>query len=153
MIERARTALGELAHVRGVRAAVLASESDGMAAASVASVGVAEDALAAFAMALFRRARMANAAAGYGATRFLALDAAHGRLYVAACGDLGSIEREEACGASRGRVRHPRAAERTPWQMPPAHPRRRRPRRSQPPYRRFRTRHGRAHAADVRQLA
>jgi predicted regulator of Ras-like GTPase activity (Roadblock/LC7/MglB family) len=91
VIERARTALGELARVRGVRAAMLASESDGMAAASVASVGVAEDALAAFAMALFRRARMANAAAGYGATRFLALDAAHGRLYVAARGDLGVI--------------------------------------------------------------
>jgi predicted regulator of Ras-like GTPase activity (Roadblock/LC7/MglB family) len=87
----AKTALGELARVRGVRAALMASESDGLAAASVAAVGVAEDALAAFAMALLRRARMANAAAGYGDTQFLALDASRGRLYVAARGDLGVV--------------------------------------------------------------
>ena len=104
MIARAQTALGELARVRGVRAALLSSESDGLAAASVASVGVDEHALAAFAMALFRRARMATAAAGYGTTHFLALDAANGRLYVAARGDLGVVVLGEA-DANTGLIR------------------------------------------------
>ena len=54
-----------------------------MAAATVAAVDVDADALAAFATALFDRTRLANAAAGYGDTRHLSLDAEHGRLFVA----------------------------------------------------------------------
>ena len=79
-----REALGTLARMRGVRSALLATEHDGLAAAAISVVGVDEDALAAFAMALLRRARLANGVAGYGETHFLALDADRGRLFVAA---------------------------------------------------------------------
>ncbi len=96
--------LSELARVRGVRAALLATESDGLAAAGVAQTGVPEDALAAFGMALLRRARLANEAAGYGTTSFVALDAEHGRLLVAARGDLAIVvlaERDAGTGLVR----------------------------------------------------
>lgn len=86
-----RAVLSELARVRGVRSALLAMEGDGLAAAGISSVGVDEDALAAFAMALLRRARLANEAAGYGETRFLALDAERGRLFVAAAPDVALV--------------------------------------------------------------
>src|SRR5262245_28054495 len=66
--------LGTLATLPGVRAAVAATRSDGMAAATVAVADVDADALAAFATALFDRTRLANEAAGYGETRHLALD-------------------------------------------------------------------------------
>jgi len=86
-----REALGTLAAMPGVRAALAATESDGLPAAAVAAVGVDTDALAAFATALFHRTRLANAAAGYGETRHLSLDAEHGRLFVAANGDLALV--------------------------------------------------------------
>ena len=81
-------ALGGLAALPGVRAAVAATESDGLPAATVVAADVDADVLAAFATALFHRTRLANAAAGYGTTRHLVLDAQHGRLLVAASGDL-----------------------------------------------------------------
>ena len=82
----------DLARVRGVRAALLTSESDGLPAVAVSVVGVDEEALAAFAMALLHRSRLANEAAGYGDTRFIALDAAQGRLFVAAhAGDVALV--------------------------------------------------------------
>jgi predicted regulator of Ras-like GTPase activity (Roadblock/LC7/MglB family) len=84
VIAEPRAALGVLARLRGVRSALLATEDDGLPVAAVSAVGVDEDALAAFAMALLRRARLANRAAGYGETHFLALDAERGRLCVAA---------------------------------------------------------------------
>jgi predicted regulator of Ras-like GTPase activity (Roadblock/LC7/MglB family) len=84
-------ALGSLAAIPGVRAAVAATQSDGLSAATVAAVGVDTDALAAFATALFQRTRRANDAAGYGETRHVSLDAQHGRLFVSAQGDLALI--------------------------------------------------------------
>lgn len=96
--------LSEVARIRGVRAAVLASERDGLAAASVAAVGIDIDALAAFGMAIFRRARLANEAAGYGATHFVVLDAERGRLFVAAAPELSVVvlaEREAGAGLIR----------------------------------------------------
>jgi predicted regulator of Ras-like GTPase activity (Roadblock/LC7/MglB family) len=104
MSERAEQTLAELARLRGIRAALLATESDGLAAASVAAVGVAVDVLAAFAMALLRRARLANRAAGYGGTRFLVLEAEGGRLFVAARGDLGVVVLSEQ-DANTGLIR------------------------------------------------
>ena len=83
--------LGELAALPGVRAALAATESDGLPVASVAAVDVDADALAAFATALFHRTRLANAAAGYGETRHLSLDAEHGRLFVAMTGDIALV--------------------------------------------------------------
>jgi predicted regulator of Ras-like GTPase activity (Roadblock/LC7/MglB family) len=96
--------LGELAALPGVRAALVATESDGLAAATVAAADVDADALAAFATALFQRTRLANAAAGYGETRHLSLDAERGRLFVAATGDVALVvlaDREAGAGLLR----------------------------------------------------
>ena len=84
-------ALGTLAALPGVRAALAATSSDGLPAATVAAVDVDTDALAAFATALFHRTRLANAAAGYGETSQLSLDAEHGRLFVAANADIALV--------------------------------------------------------------
>lgn len=97
-------ALGSLAAIPGVRAAVAATRSDGLSAATVAAVGVDTDALAAFATALFERTRRANDAAGYGETRHLSLDAEHGRLFVSAHGDIALVllaERDAGAGLLR----------------------------------------------------
>jgi predicted regulator of Ras-like GTPase activity (Roadblock/LC7/MglB family) len=96
--------LGMLAAMPGVRAVVAATRSDGLPAATVAAVGVDADALAAFATALFQRTRRANEAAGYGETLNLALDAQHGRVFVAASGDLALVllaDREAGAGLLR----------------------------------------------------
>jgi len=96
--------LGGLAALPGVRAALAATERDGLPVASVAAIDVDADALAAFATALFRRTRMANVSAGYGATRHLVLDAERGRLFVALEGDLAIILLAEP-GAAAGLLR------------------------------------------------
>ncbi|HEX6315114.1 MAG TPA: roadblock/LC7 domain-containing protein [Gemmatimonadaceae bacterium] len=93
-------ALGRLAALPGVRAALAATASDGMPAATVAAVDVDADALAAFATALFQRTRLANSAAGYGDTHHLALDAEHGRLFVAMQDDLAIIVLAEPTAAA-----------------------------------------------------
>jgi predicted regulator of Ras-like GTPase activity (Roadblock/LC7/MglB family) len=96
--------LGGLAALPGVRAALAATERDGVPVASVAAVGVDADALAAFATALFQRTRQANMSAGYGATRHLVLDAERGRLFIAIDGDLAMIllaEPDAAAGLLR----------------------------------------------------
>ena len=96
--------LGSLAALPGVRAALAATERDGLPVASVAAIDVDADALAAFATALFQRTRKANVAAGYGATRHLVLDAEGGRLFVALEGDLAIVllaEPEAAAGLLR----------------------------------------------------
>ena len=96
--------LGALASMPGVRAAVAATQSDGLPAATVAAVGVDADALAAFATALFQRTRRANEAAGYGETLNLALDAEHGRVFIAASGDLALVllaDRDSGAGLLR----------------------------------------------------
>jgi predicted regulator of Ras-like GTPase activity (Roadblock/LC7/MglB family) len=88
---RLQQTLGSLAALPGVRAALAATASDGLPAATVAAVDVDADALAAFATALFQRTRLANTAAGYGDTHHLALDAERGRLFVAMQDDLAII--------------------------------------------------------------
>lgn len=96
--------LGTLAALPGVRAAVAATQVDGLPAATVAAVGVDTDALAAFATALFQRTRRANEAAGYGETRHLSLDAENGRLFVSASSDLALIllaDRDAGAGLLR----------------------------------------------------
>jgi len=86
-----RQALAPLSAMPGVRAALLATDEDGLTVDAVASFDVDTDALAAFATALFRRTRTANEAAGFGTTSLLALDALHGRVLVAACGDMALV--------------------------------------------------------------
>lgn len=99
-----RETLGVLAAVPGVRAALAATASDGLPAATVAAFDVDADALAAFATALFNRTRRANASAGYGETRHLSLDAERGRLFVALHGELVLVvlaDRAAAAGLVR----------------------------------------------------
>lgn len=99
-----RQALAPLAAVPGVRAVLLATEGDGLTVDAVAAFDVDTDALAAFATALFRRTHTANRAAGFGATSLLALDAARGRVLVAACGDMALVvlaDREAGTGMIR----------------------------------------------------
>ncbi len=99
-----RETLGTLAALPGVRAALAATTSDGLAAATVAAFDVDADALAAFATAVLNRTRRANAAAGYGDTHHLALDAEYGRLFVATHGELALVvlaERDAAAGLIR----------------------------------------------------
>ena len=99
-----RETLGVLAAMPGVRAALAATTSDGLPAATVAAIDVDADALAAFATAVLNRTRRANAAAGYGETRHLSLDAEHGRLFVATEGELALVvlaERDAAAGLVR----------------------------------------------------
>lgn len=86
-----RETLGDLAAVPGVQAAVAAAIPDGVAADAVAVAGLDVDALAAFATALFERTRGANAAAGFGDTHQLVLDAEGGRLFVAARGEIALV--------------------------------------------------------------
>src|SRR5688500_3867707 len=96
--------LGALAAMPGVRAALAATTSDGLPAATVAAFDVDADALAACATAVLSRTRRANAAAGYGETRHLSLDAEHGRLFVATEGELALVvlaERDVAAGLVR----------------------------------------------------
>ena len=96
--------LGVLAALPGVRAAVAATEREGLPVASVAAFDVDAEALAAFATALFQRTRRANVSAGYGATRHLVLDAERGRLFVALEGELAIVllaEPDAAAGLLR----------------------------------------------------
>ena len=104
MTDAIMNALGTLAAIPGVRAAVAATPHDGLPAATVASIGVDADALAAFATALFQRTRRANAAAGYGETTHLALDAEHGRLFISATPDLALVLLADR-GAGAGVIR------------------------------------------------
>lgn len=80
--------LDSLVRHRGVLAALVASESDGIAIAAQTQIGISHDALAALGASLHRRARLANVAAGFGATRLVRLDASAGQLYIAGSGDL-----------------------------------------------------------------
>jgi predicted regulator of Ras-like GTPase activity (Roadblock/LC7/MglB family) len=99
-----RDTLGTLAALPGVRAAVAATRSDGTPAATIAAIDVDADALAAFATALFDRTTLANEAAGYGDTRYLSLDAEHGRVFVTSSGDIALIVLAEP-GAAAGLLR------------------------------------------------
>jgi predicted regulator of Ras-like GTPase activity (Roadblock/LC7/MglB family) len=99
-----RETLGVLAAMPGVRAALAATTSDGLPAATVAAFDVDADALAAFATAVLNRTRRANAAAGYGDTHHLSLDAENGRLFVATQGELALVilaDRDAAAGLLR----------------------------------------------------
>jgi predicted regulator of Ras-like GTPase activity (Roadblock/LC7/MglB family) len=99
-----RDTLGVLARVPGVRAALVTTEAEALPIESVVSFAVDPDALAAFAMALFRRARLANLAAGHGDTPQLVLDAVAGRLFITARDDLALVvlaDREAGAGLVR----------------------------------------------------
>lgn len=76
--------VAELARLRGVRGVLVTSMDDALPIEWCAHVDVDVDALAAFATALLRRARLVARAAGGGAVRLVSLEARGGRLLGAA---------------------------------------------------------------------
>lgn len=80
--------LGALIRQRGVTGALVVSERDGIVVDQVVQVGVRGEVVAALAASLYRRARLAAGAAGFGDTGVLQLDADAGRVCAVGRGDL-----------------------------------------------------------------
>ena len=77
-----------LSRQRGVRAALVASEQDGIVIDSNLQIGQQGDRVAALAASLYRKARMSSTAAGLGAVSFLQLEAPQGRVCAAGAGEM-----------------------------------------------------------------
>ena len=82
------TVLASISRHRGVLGAFVVSERDGIAVESLVQIGVDTDAVAALAASLYRKARLAAAAAGYGASSFVHLEGQRGRICATGSGDL-----------------------------------------------------------------
>ena len=79
--------LQSLARQRGVIAALVVSERDGIVIDSYVQLGHSADRVAALAAKLFRKARLSAGAAGLGAVSFMQLEAPSGRICAAGAGD------------------------------------------------------------------
>ena len=77
-----------LSRQRGVRAALVASEQDGIVIDANLQIGQQGDRVAALAASLYRKARMSSTAAGLGAVSFLQLEAPQGRVCAAGAGEM-----------------------------------------------------------------
>ena len=75
--------LATLVRHRGVAGCLVVDERDGTIVDAVLQVGVDGDAVAALTGSLYRRARLAAAAAGYGESGFFELEAERGRVCAA----------------------------------------------------------------------
>ncbi len=73
---------------RGVTAALVVSEQDGIIVDASMQVGQSGDHMAALTASLFRKARLSAQAAGLGAVTFLQMEAPEGRLCMVGGGDL-----------------------------------------------------------------
>ncbi|MDQ2665874.1 MAG: roadblock/LC7 domain-containing protein [Gemmatimonadota bacterium] len=82
------TMLQGLSRLRGVRAALVASEQDGIVIDCNLQIGQQGDRVAALAASLYRKARLSSTAAGLGVVSFLQLEAPYGRVCVAGAGEL-----------------------------------------------------------------
>lgn len=80
--------LDALTRQRGVTAALVVSERDGIAIDSNLQIGQSADRVAALAAFLYRKARLSARAAGMGAVSFLQLEAPGGRLCAVGGGSL-----------------------------------------------------------------
>ncbi len=80
--------LDSVIRVRGVRAAIVASERDGIVVDAILQIGQSGDRVAALAAALYRKARLSAGAAGMGAVSFMQLEAPHGRICAVGGGEL-----------------------------------------------------------------
>ncbi len=80
--------LQTLSRQRGVTAALVVSEQDGIVIDSNLQIGQQGDRVAALAAALYRKARLSAEAAGLGAVSFLQLEAPNGRLCAVGAGEL-----------------------------------------------------------------
>jgi predicted regulator of Ras-like GTPase activity (Roadblock/LC7/MglB family) len=89
---------------RGVVGCMVVAEADGIVVDAHLHFGVPEQALAAVAAALYRRARLAVKGGGLGGTRFVRLDAEKGHLCVAGHGELVLIALTDA-RANMGLIR------------------------------------------------
>jgi predicted regulator of Ras-like GTPase activity (Roadblock/LC7/MglB family) len=73
---------------RGVTGSMVVGETDGIIVDSNLQVGLRGDVVAALSASLFRRARKASSAAGYGDATFLQLEAEQGRICVTGANEL-----------------------------------------------------------------
>ncbi|CAN5908315.1 hypothetical protein BH11GEM1_BH11GEM1_22160 [soil metagenome] len=80
--------LQTLSRQRGVTAALVVSEQDGITLDSNLHIGQQGDRVAALAASLYRKARLSAHAAGMGAVSFMQLEAPGGRLCAAGAGEL-----------------------------------------------------------------
>jgi len=80
--------LQSLSRQRGVTAALVVSEQDGIVIDSNLQIGQSGERVAALAAFLYRKARMSARAAGLGSASFMQLEAPNGRLCAAGAGDL-----------------------------------------------------------------
>ncbi len=80
--------LDGLTRQRGVNAALVASEQDGIIVDSSLQIGQSGDRVAALAASLYRKARLSARAARLGAVSFMQLEAPAGRLCAAGAGPL-----------------------------------------------------------------
>lgn len=88
--------LDSLIRQRGVTAALVVSERDGIAIDSNLQIGQNGDRLAALAAFLYRKARLSAQAAGMGAVSFLQLEAPEGRLCAVGGGSLVLVVEAES---------------------------------------------------------
>lgn len=77
-----------LTRLRGVTAALVVSEQDGIIVDSNLQIGQSGDRMAALAASLYRKARLSAKAAGLGAVSFMQLEAPNGRICAAGSGEL-----------------------------------------------------------------
>lgn len=80
--------LGGLIRHRGVKGCLVVGESDGLVVDSTLQWGVNGTTFAALAASLYRKARRASQAAGFGDANFVQLEAERGRLCAVGRGDL-----------------------------------------------------------------
>jgi predicted regulator of Ras-like GTPase activity (Roadblock/LC7/MglB family) len=80
--------LQAISRQRGVTAALVVLEDDGIVVDSHVQIGQSGDRVAALAASLYRKARLSSQAAGLGAVSFMQLEAPHGRLCAVGAGDL-----------------------------------------------------------------
>jgi predicted regulator of Ras-like GTPase activity (Roadblock/LC7/MglB family) len=80
--------LQRLSRQRGVTAALVVSEQDGIVVDSNLQIGQQGDRVAALAASLYRKARLSAQAAGLGAVAFMQLEAPNGRICAVGSGEL-----------------------------------------------------------------
>ena len=80
--------LQTLAKQRGVAAALITIEKDGIVVDALSHVGLAEERVAALAASLYRKGRLSSAAAGMGSVSFMQLEAPRGRMFIVGAGPL-----------------------------------------------------------------
>ncbi len=88
--------LASLIRHRGVTGCMVVGEADGMVVDSSLQIGVNGDAFAALTASMYRKARRAANAAGFGETGFFELDADGGRMCAAGRNDLVIVVIAEA---------------------------------------------------------